>query len=227
MHVVDKMFEEIDKLNEEVMGYKFPKGTKENPAVTCRDVFLGHPEFQDGWYWIDPNMGALNDSIHVWCNLTAHGETCVYPVRKTRMVIPRQWKKDKNNLKWFSEFEDGFKIEYSSEVQLNLLRLNSNFVTQRFTYFCTNSAAWYDQKSRGFEHALTLMGSADHEFETRDLSGDEVPFDGCKDHRSNTYSMFEIRTRKLDWLPVIDFMPKDYGEPWQQFGFEAGPVCFS
>ena len=39
--------------------------------------------------------------------------------------------------------------------------------------------------------------------------------------------MFEIRTRKLDWLPVIDFMPKDYGEPWQQFGFEAGPVCFS
>ena len=28
MHVVDKMFEEIDKLNEEVMGYKFPKVLK-------------------------------------------------------------------------------------------------------------------------------------------------------------------------------------------------------
>lgn len=53
MQVVDKMFEEIDKLNEEVMGYKFPKGTKENPAVTCRDVYLGHQDFQDGKYIIN------------------------------------------------------------------------------------------------------------------------------------------------------------------------------
>ena len=40
------------------------------------------------------------------------------------------------------------------------------------------------------------------------------------------YTTFTIRTRRINTLPIIDFMPKDYGEDSQQFGFEAGPVCF-
>ncbi len=48
-----------------------------------------------------------------------------------------------------------------------------------------------------------------------------------QDRRSNSFTIFHIQTRKLHRLPIVDFRPVDYGEPWQQFGFEVGPVCFS
>lgn len=89
-----------------------------------------------GWYWIDPNLGVMNDAIQVWCNLTAGGHTCVYPDYRSRMVtisgvvygivyamsqnlqvtytlflqvIPQFWPKDGNSI-WFSEFRGGFKV---------------------------------------------------------------------------------------------------------------------
>lgn len=40
-------------------------------------------------------------------------------------------------------------------------------------------------------------------------------------------TIFEISTKKVESLPIIDFIPTDYGQPDQQFGFEVGPVCFS
>ena len=39
-----------------------------------------------GWYWIDPNMGSIHDALQVWCNLTAMGETCIFPTSRTKMV---------------------------------------------------------------------------------------------------------------------------------------------
>jgi len=38
---------------------------------------------------------------------------------------------------------------------------------------------------------------------------------------------FTIETVRLNRLPIVDFMPQDYGHYGQQFGFEMGPVCFS
>ena len=32
-----------------------------------------------GFYWIDPNLGVSEDAVKVYCNMTAGGETCVYP----------------------------------------------------------------------------------------------------------------------------------------------------
>lgn len=40
-------------------------------------------------------------------------------------------------------------------------------------------------------------------------------------------TVFEIQTDKLHQLPLVDFLPHDYGKPQQAFGFEFGPVCFS
>lgn len=37
----------------------------------------------------------------------------------------------------------------------------------------------------------------------------------------------EVRTRKMQHLPLIDLMIHDYGKKEQGFGFEIGPVCFS
>lgn len=39
-------------------------------------------------------------------------------------------------------------------------------------------------------------------------------------------TVFDIRTQKSNQLPVIDFLPLDYGGENQAFGFEVGPVCF-
>ena len=46
--VVEKIFSHIDELDTELQEIKFPLGTKESPARTCRDIYLGHPEFQNG-----------------------------------------------------------------------------------------------------------------------------------------------------------------------------------
>lgn len=44
--------------------------------------------------------------------------------------------------------------------------------------------------------------------------------------KSKSETIFEIRTKNLAQLPIIDFYPVDYGLPHQAFGFSVGPVCF-
>lgn len=39
-----------------------------------------------GDYWIDPNQGCNRDSIKVFCNFTADGETCLYPDKRIEMA---------------------------------------------------------------------------------------------------------------------------------------------
>lgn len=40
-------------------------------------------------------------------------------------------------------------------------------------------------------------------------------------------AIFELASRNTEDLPIIDFMPVDFGGDDQEFGFEAGPVCFT
>ena len=39
-----------------------------------------------GWYWIDPNLGVLDDAIYVFCNMSAGGHTCVNPDQQVSFV---------------------------------------------------------------------------------------------------------------------------------------------
>jgi hypothetical protein len=39
-------------------------------------------------------------------------------------------------------------------------------------------------------------------------------------------TIFDVYASDVSILPIMDFVPKDYGEDGQEFGFEAGPVCF-
>jgi len=44
--------------------------------------------------------------------------------------------------------------------------------------------------------------------------------------KSKSETVFEVRTKMLGTVPIVDFYPVDYGLPHQAFGFEVGPVCF-
>ena len=37
--------------------------------------------------------------------------------------------------------------------------------------------------------------------------------------------VLELSSRTLGHLPIQDFLPADYGQPTQAFGFEVGPLC--
>jgi len=107
---------------------------------------------------------------------------------------------------------------------MNFLRLLNQEAYQNFTYTCTNSVAWYDDKDSGYNLSVRLLGENQDEFSYNGIKP-HVIADGCKS-RNKQETVFLIHTRKLQQLPLVDFYPIDYGSPQQAFGFKIGPVCF-
>lgn len=136
------------------------------------------------------------------------------------------WRKSGNG--WYSNLRGGFKITYDSvgPVQMSFLRLLSREAHQNITYTCINSAAWYDVYTRSYKNAIRLLGDNDDEFSSTSTNKPIVEIDGCKLRKSESKTVFTLRTEKRSQLPVVDFFPVDYGLPHQAFGFEIGPVCF-
>lgn len=108
---------------------------------------------------------------------------------------------------------------------MTFLKLLSEQAYQNFTYTCINSVAWYNSKTQNFDMAIKLLGHNDQEFSNAAIKP-QVLVDGCKNRKSKSETVFDLRTRKLEQLPITDFYPVDYGMPNQAFGFLAGPVCF-
>merc|ERR1740131_390933 len=221
------VYTDIYNIKIELEKMKKPLGTRNSPARTCQDLHYGHPQMTDGFYWIDPNLGVTDDAVKVYCNMTAGGETCVFPdVHASRMPnIP--WRKSQAG--WYSSLRGGFRISYDSlgPVQLTFLRLMSRQAYQNFTYTCLNSAAWYDQAMATYDNAIKLQGENEAIFSAKG-NQPNILLDDCKSKTSNKESktIFEVRTTKLGQLPLVDFLPSDYGQPRQAFGFQVGPVCF-
>jgi collagen type V/XI/XXIV/XXVII alpha len=222
------VYTDIYNIKIELEKMKKPLGTRNSPARTCQDLHYGHPQMKDGFYWIDPNLGVTDDAVRVYCNMTAGGETCVYPdVHASRMPnIP--WRKSHNG--WYSTLRGGFRISYDSmgSVQMTFLRLMSTEAYQNFTYTCLNSAAWYDQAESSYNSAIQLQGENEDVFSAKGANQPAVLMDGCKSKTSNVEdkTIFKVRTKKLGQLPLVDFLPSDYGKPRQAFGFQVGPACF-
>lgn len=219
---VDKMWNHIIKVSNVVEELKYPTGSRESPAVSCLDIKKSHDGYQDGMYWIDPNQGGVGDAIEVWCNMTGGGQTCVQPETQSSEAELKQWSKRGEDSEWFSEIEGGFEITYNDQIAS--LAMKSDIATQTFVFNCDGVPAWFDQSLQSTGNAIALLGLSEYLFETADLDGLTVLQDGCKD-KSNGQTVFQIKT-KSSRLPVIDFMPKDYGKSNQKFGFRAGAVCF-
>lgn len=110
-------------------------------------------------------------------------------------------------------------------VQMTFLKLLSEEAYQNFTYTCINSVAWYNSKTQNFDMSVKLLGQNDQEFSATAVKP-TILIDGCKNRKNKSQTIFEVRTRKLEELPIIDFYPIDYGMPNQAFGFSMGPICF-
>lgn len=108
---------------------------------------------------------------------------------------------------------------------MTFLKLLSEEAYQNFTFTCINSVAWFNSKTQKFDLSLKLKGDDGREFSHNSIR----PFvikDGCKSRKGKNQTVLEIRTKKIKHLPIVDFLPMDYGMPNQAFGFSAGPVCF-
>uniref|UniRef100_H2RSX7 Collagen, type XI, alpha 1a n=1 Tax=Takifugu rubripes TaxID=31033 RepID=H2RSX7_TAKRU len=228
---MEDIFGALNNLKQDIERMKYPMGTQNNPARTCKDLQLCHPEFPDGEYYIDPNQGCSGDSFKVYCNFTAGGETCIYPDKKLNAVRISSWPKE-NPGSWFSEFKRGKMFSYIDAdggsinmVQMTFLKLLTASARQNFTYSCHQSVAWHDSTSDSYSKALRFLGSNDEE-----MSYDNNPYikaisDGCT-RKGYGKTVMEINTPKIDQVPIVDVMVTDFGDPNQKFGFEVGPVCF-
>uniref|UniRef100_A0A672YZK6 Collagen, type XI, alpha 1b n=1 Tax=Sphaeramia orbicularis TaxID=375764 RepID=A0A672YZK6_9TELE len=229
---MEDVFGSLNNLKQDIERMKFPMGTQDNPARTCNDLHLSQPDYPDGEYWIDPNQGCIGDSIKVFCNFTAGGETCIYPDKKSTGVRISNWPKESPG-SWFSEFKRGKILNYVdlqentiNSVQMTFLKLLSSSARQNFTYICHQSVAWYDAKADNYDKALRFLGSNDEE-----MSYDNNPFikplmDGCSLKQGYSKTVMEVNTPRIDQLPIIDVMLNDFGDANQRFGFEVGSVCF-
>uniref|UniRef100_A0A673ZH66 Collagen, type XI, alpha 1a n=1 Tax=Salmo trutta TaxID=8032 RepID=A0A673ZH66_SALTR len=229
---MEDIFGSLNNLKQDMERMKYPMGTQNNPARTCKDLQLAHPEFTNGEYWIDPNQGCSGDSFSVHCNFTAGGETCIFPDKKFSGVRITSWPKELPG-SWFSEFEHGKIFSYVdaagntiSEVQMTFLKLLTASARQNFTYSCHQSVGWHDETTDSYDKALRFLGSNDEQ-----MSYDSNPYvraltDGCAARKGYGKTVMEINTPKIDQVPIIDVMLNDFGDASQKFGFEVGPACF-
>ncbi|XP_043914493.1 collagen alpha-2(I) chain-like [Protopterus annectens] len=203
-----------------------PNGTKENPATTCKELLMCHPDLPDGYYYIDPNQGCPLDSLLVYCNFTAGGETCIFPSQD--QVPMKAWLKEysRNRFEWLSLLPGAISIEYSGAgtVQLRFLKLNSAFVSQKVTYSCKSSSTLVTDGNKQRQRQKDIKFLAN----TREQS-----FLGtlteCSDGAEGVYedTVFHFATEQLDLLPLRDLAIFNIGDDSQEFSFIVGPVCFS
>ncbi len=51
---------------------------RQRPAHNCDHVRVLDQSVEDGFYWVDPNLGCSSDAVKVYCRFTSN-ETCIYP----------------------------------------------------------------------------------------------------------------------------------------------------
>lgn len=67
---MEEIFGSLDSLKQDIQHMKFPMGTQNNPARTCKDLQLSHPDFPDGMLIIHDKTNGLNFEVtEVLCQL--------------------------------------------------------------------------------------------------------------------------------------------------------------
>lgn len=128
------IFNEIDQMKNELDSMLRPNGSQSAPARSCYDLFLCNPKLQEGYYWIDPNLGSPSDAAQVYCSRP--GCSCVdYNIPEERA---HTWSGQQGTP--FSELPHSFQLTSEmAEDQLSLLRLLSSHGWQMFSFESSGS----------------------------------------------------------------------------------------
>ncbi|KAJ7988519.1 hypothetical protein DPEC_G00324420 [Dallia pectoralis] len=199
-----------------------PDGSKGHPATTCLELWLCHPGYTSGMYYVDPNQGSPNDAFLAYCNFSVPSAlTCLYPHEAQMPTMAWLNDSDTNgSFHWLSKQEHGFQFFYpgANVVQMRFLRLQSWKAVQKITYSC---------------HPGHRLGQSEREVkflaDTRKQSylgelQDCIPGEEA-DSLKPWESVFEFEDLHL--LPVRDVAVYGGGNISHEFGFSIGPVCFS
>lgn len=57
---MEEIFGSLNSLKQDIEHMKFPMGTQTNPARTCKDLHLSHPDFPDGMLIIHGKVNVLS-----------------------------------------------------------------------------------------------------------------------------------------------------------------------
>ncbi|PWA26936.1 hypothetical protein CCH79_00000656 [Gambusia affinis] len=188
-----------------------PDGTKLRPATTCLELWLCHPEFSSGMYYIDPNQGSSADALLAYCSFTSSSkQTCLHP--ELPQLPMKAWMDESaedGSFYWLSRLDQG-----ESVVQMRFLRLHSVSASQTVTYSC---------------HPGSRLGPTDTEVkfltDTRMQSylgelNHCVPVEEAVSSSGESVLEFE----DLQLLPLRDVAVMNSGNFTHQFSFTVGPT---
>ncbi|MEQ2281309.1 hypothetical protein AMECASPLE_028946, partial [Ameca splendens] len=198
-----------------------PDGSKEHPATTCLELWLCHPEYRSGMYYIDPNQGSSADALLAYCIFTSSSkQTCLHPEHS--QLPMKAWMEESaedDSFHWLSQLDQGHQFSYpgTSVVQMRFLRLHSITAVQKVTYSC-HPGHRLGQKERSVKF-LTDTRKQSYLGELNDCVPGEETVSGSLE------SMFEFEDLQL--LPLRDVALMGGRNVTHQFSFTVGPVCFS
>jgi collagen type V/XI/XXIV/XXVII alpha len=124
-------YNEVEKIRNTLYEVLKPNGSQAAPARTCYDLFLCNPDFQEGHYWIDPNIGGKQDALQVYCSKP--GCSCIdHSLQDSSVPTFHADAGDKP----FSELSKGYELPWPVHIdQIALLQLLSSSATQEFRYY--------------------------------------------------------------------------------------------
>ncbi|KAL1429207.1 hypothetical protein MTO96_016538 [Rhipicephalus appendiculatus] len=199
------IFANVYIMRREIEHIRRPVGSQPNPARSCRDLRLAHPDTSDGWYWVDPNLGASDDAVRAYCGMRAGGETCVFADEDAHSA---------------RIFRIGHFVILGAQV-------GEAFIFRRWQRLVdmvqSPQGGASSQRTKDHARALRFRGR-DATVISFEKNSPTVPVDDCQYRDGKT--VFVFKTKEPATLPIVDFQPFDFGGEHQSFGFEIGPVCF-
>ncbi|XP_072309336.1 collagen alpha-1(II) chain-like [Eucyclogobius newberryi] len=198
-----------------------PDGSKERPATTCLELWLCHPDYTSGMYYIDPNQGSAGDALLAYCSFSGHfTQTCLHP--RDPQLPMKAWMEDsteEGSFLWLSRMDRGFQFDYpgASVVQLRFLKLQSSTAVQKLTYSC-HPGHGLGQAGRDVKF-LTNTGKQSYLGQLSDCEPAEETGSVVRE------AIFEFEDLQL--LPLRDVALMSRANSTHRFSFTMGPLCFS
>nr|AZZ86130.1 collagen [Bemisia tabaci] len=132
-------------------------GSREAPAITCRELKSTHPNLKSSLYWIDPNGQDIQDAVLVFCDMEL-GATCLAASQTVSGSIPAP---DQHSSPiWLTDVRDEIQVSYGiTRKQLVRLQQISDNASQNITVRAsdTEENTYFIRENMG----LSLLGYND------------------------------------------------------------------